>query len=146
MLPPAVGAFAGEPHHASFREHRHDAGDAQLDRLAHGVVHAVAAGDALYQTGGDRRFALDRIERGGPDDDLAAVDPDDVGAILAAAAVEQREQIADVEAQHPHGVVRGRPRQGEFRADRQRLRQVKTGAGTRLPERFQRGFHATILA
>src|SRR5205807_2069943 len=54
-------ALALGPRHGRRREHRPDRGHAQLDRLAHRKVHALAGGYALHEHHRQRRLALDGV-------------------------------------------------------------------------------------
>ena len=109
LLPVRVacrGALAFRPRDRGGGEHRLDLGDAELDRLAHREVHALAGGDALDEHHAQRRLALDRAVLEHIDQHFQPLDRRDARGVLAAAAVEQRDLVARAHAQHVHRVVR----------------------------------------
>src|SRR5258708_1199082 len=103
---PRRSALALGTRHRGGGEHRLDLRHAELDRLAHREVHALAGGDPLHQHYAKRRLALDGAVREHIDQHLQPLDRRDARAVLAAAAVEERDLIAGLYAQHVHCVVR----------------------------------------
>src|SRR5258706_49604 len=103
---PRRSALALGTRHRGGGEHRLDLRHAELDRFAHREVHALAGRDPLHQHYAKRRLALDGAVREHIDQHLQPLDRRDARAVLAAAAVEERDLIAGLYAQHVHRVVR----------------------------------------
>jgi hypothetical protein len=95
------------PRHRCCGEHRVHLGDAELDRLADGEVHALAGGHALDEDDAQRRLALDRAVAEHVDGYARALNRRDARGVLAAAAIEQNHFVAAAQAQHAHRVMRG---------------------------------------
>ena len=98
---------------------------AELDRLAHGEVHALAGRDALHEQHAQRRLALDRAVLEHIDQHRQPLDRRHAGGIFAAATVEERDVVAGADAQHVHRVMRALFGQQAARSGAQRGIDVK---------------------
>jgi hypothetical protein len=115
------GRVALEPHHAARRLHRHDARDAELGRLLHHEVHALAAGDALHQRDRERRFRTRGREARDLDLDAAAPQLQHAPRVVVAVAVEERHRVAGAQPQDAPDVVGGAAGERRHAAGRQAL-------------------------
>ncbi len=106
---------------------RNDRRHAQFGGLLQDQVHLLAAGDALQQGDGQRRFVVDGLHRVDAGLDLALAGHGQRRAVVMAVAIEQYAGISLAQAHHPYQVVGRLFRQGHGLAAVQR--QVDGAAG-----------------
>ena len=127
-----VGALAFELEHAALGHQGGDAGHAQLGGLFNEPVHALIGGDACDEVHGPCRFALLGVVRADLHEHVTAAHAQHGGIKLAAGAVsalpamEQRDGVTRLQAQHLHMPRRTRG-QLQLGASGQGNRAVKTG-------------------
>jgi len=85
---------------AILREQGLNGRDTQFDRLAQGVVHAFAPGDALRQRGLQWRLHLSIDVLIDLDSDAVAPSGFDDAAVFTTAAIEERDRRAALQAQY----------------------------------------------
>src|SRR5262245_1356184 len=100
MLATFHGLARIELHHAALGDERDERGDAELGRLLHDPVHALAPRDALCERDAQRRFTLDLASCADPHAQVRAAALDDRRRVFATPAVEDGELGADPESQH----------------------------------------------
>ena len=112
----ARGALAREAHDAAIAHQRLDPGDAELDRLLDHPVHLVGLGKPMDKPHAHARFHVDIAPCADLDIDAVLLDALDGRVVFAAAAVEDRDRIARLEAQRLADVLGGLRRERELRS------------------------------
>ena len=123
-----LGALGVELDLGAIGHDRHDPRDAELGRLLQDPVHFLAARDALRERDAERAFAvlgLGRFEHARGHGALG--ERGELGLVLIAAAVEEPQRMAAIEAQNPGEVLAGLHRKLDFAARAKRLRHVDAG-------------------
>ncbi|MBI2508772.1 MAG: hypothetical protein HYV99_01885 [Betaproteobacteria bacterium] len=116
---PFHGPLLAQSHHVAGAHERLDPGDAQLHRLLHGVVHALAARNRLCERHRERRLAIDRAAPGDIERRGILADALDFRAVFIAVAVEKRDRITGAQPQRARHVARLGGRQRAFPAGAQ---------------------------
>ncbi len=112
-------AIAGHAQHRTLAYQRLDARHAELGGFFDQSVHALVGRHADGQRHSPRELTFDGIEVQRAHPHLAPRDGADAAGPLAAAAIEQRERVAGLQAQHLH-VAGGGGAQRELGTRRQR--------------------------
>ena len=127
-----LGTLALELEHAALGHQRRDAGHTQLGGFFYQPVHALVGGDARQQVHGARGFALDGVVGAHLHAHIAAAHAQHGGIELAPgavgilAAMEQRDAVTRLQAQHLH-MARGAGGQINLGPGGQGRRAMETG-------------------
>ena len=122
----ALGALARQAQHRTLAHQRLDRGHAELGGLFHQRIHAVVGGHAQRQRHRMRQFALLRLMGQRLHPHRVAAHVRDLRLPLATLAVEQRQGIARLQAQHLH-MARGHGFEFDVGASGKRLAGVDAG-------------------